>query len=83
MYYGILDYVKPLVKKIYNRNPDYDNDIIVKPNQIIIKETGRFPYIYTIQLTDNNIFNIVANSEGWTQEINRETIEQVIDFIFD
>lgn len=80
---NILDYVKPLVEEIYSREPDFDNDIFVKPDRIIIKEIGRFPYIYTIQLTDNNLFNIVANSEGWTREINRETIEQVINFIFD
>lgn len=79
----ILDYVKPLIDEIYSREPDYDNDIVIQPDKIIIRETGRFPYIYTIQLTDNNLFNIVANCEGWIREINRKNIEQVIDFIFD
>ena len=30
---NILDYVKPLVDKIYRREPDYDNDIVVQPDE--------------------------------------------------
>ena len=48
---NILDYVKPLVDKIYRREPDYDNDIVVQPDEILIKETGRFPRVYVKLLT--------------------------------
>ena len=40
---NILDYIKPLVNEIYNREPDFDNDIVVQHSGIIIRETGRFP----------------------------------------
>lgn len=45
---NILDYVKPLVEIIYRREPYYDNDIVVQPDVIIIRETGRFPGYYII-----------------------------------
>lgn len=44
---NILDYVKPLVEIIYRREPYYDNDIVVQPNEIVIKETGRFSRVTT------------------------------------
>lgn len=80
---NILDYVKPLVDEIYSRKPDYDNDIVVQPNKIIIKKTGRYPENDTIRLINNNLFNIVTDSDDWTIEVNRETIEQVVDFILE
>ena len=52
---NILDYVKPLVDTIYKREPDYDNDIVVQPNEILIKETGRFSRVYVITLTENGL----------------------------
>lgn len=48
---NILDYVKPLVDEIYRREPDYDNNIVVQPDEIIIKETGQYQRIYMIGLT--------------------------------
>lgn len=33
---NILDYVKPLVDGIYKREPEFDNDIAVQPDVIII-----------------------------------------------
>lgn len=81
---NILDYVKPLVDKIYRREPDYDNDIVVQPDEILIKETGRFPRVYVITLTENGIFNIVINfNNGDIMEFERETIEQVVDFVLE
>ena len=80
---NILDYVKPLVDEIYSRKPDYDNNIVVQPDKIIIKKTGRYPENDTIRLINNNLFNIVTNSDDWTMEVNRETIEQVVDFILE
>ena len=80
---NILDYVKPLVDEIYSRKPDYDNDIVVQPDKIIIKKTGRYPENNTIRLINNNLFNIVTDSDDWTMEVNRETIEQVVDFILE
>lgn len=80
---NILDYVKPLVDEIYSRKPDYDNDIVVQPDKIIIKKTGRYPENDTIRLINNNLFNIVTDSDDWTMEVNRETIEQVVDFILE
>lgn len=49
---NILDYVKPLVDEIYDHEPDFDNDIVVQPDVIIIRETGRFPGYYIITLTE-------------------------------
>lgn len=80
---NILDYVKPLVDTIYKREPDYDNDIVVQPNEILIKETGRFSGYYIITLTESGLFNIVAEYEDGIMKIDRETIEQVVDFIFE
>ena len=80
---NILDYVKSLVDEIYNREPDFDNDIIVQPDGIIIRETGRFPGYYIITLTENGLFNIVADYDELIINVNRETIEQVVDFIFE
>lgn len=81
---NILDHVKPLVDELYKREPDYDNDIVVQPDEIIIKETGRFSRIYTITLTDNGLFNIVIDFDnGDIMEFERETIEQVVDFVLE
>lgn len=80
---NILDYVKPLVDEIYRREPDYDN-IVVQPDEIIIKETGQYQRIYMIGLTENNLFNIVINfNNGDIMEFERETIEQVVDFVLE
>lgn len=79
---NILDYVKSLVDEIYNREPDFDNDIVAQPNGIIIRETGRFPGYYIITLTENNLFNIVAEYDEGIINVDRETIKQVVDFIF-
>ena len=79
---NILDYVKPLVDTIYKREPDYDNDIVVQPNEIVIKETGRFSRITTIRLIENDLFEIILDIDGNIMEFERETIEQVVDFIF-
>lgn len=80
---NILDYVKPLVEIIYRREPYYDNDIVVQPNKIVIKETGRFSRIYVITLTENGLFNIVINFDDSIMEFERETIEQVVDFVLE
>lgn len=80
---NILDYVKPLVNEIYNREPDFDNDIVVQPDGIIIRETGRFPGYYIITLTENGFLNIVADYDESIINVNRENIEQVVDFIFE
>lgn len=80
---NILDYVKPLVDEIYRREPYYDNDIIIQPNEIIIKETGRFLRIYTIRLTDDCLFNIILDINGEIMDFERETIEQVVDLVLE
>ena len=80
---NILDYVKPLVDEIYDREPDFDNDIVVQPDVIIIRETVRFPGYYIITLTESGLFNIVAEYDDGIMKIDRETIEQVVDFIFE
>ena len=80
---NILDYVKSLVDEIYNREPDFDNDIVVQPDGIIIRETGRFPGYYIITLTENGLFNIVADYDELIINVDRENIEQVVDFIFE
>lgn len=80
---NILDYVKPLVEIIYRREPDYNNDIVIQPDEILIKETGRFPRIYTITLTENGIFNIVISYDDGIMDFERETIEQVVDFVLE
>ena len=80
---NILDYVKPLVNEIYNREPDFDNDIIVQPDGIIIRETGRFPGYYIITLTENGLFNVVAEYDESIINVDRETIKQVVNFIFE
>lgn len=80
---NILDYVKPLVDNIYKREPYYDNDIVVQPDEILIKQTGRFPRIYTITLNEDNLFNIVINFDDGVMDFERETIEQVVDFILE
>lgn len=81
---NILDYVKPLVDEIYRREPDYDNNIVVQPDEIIIKETEQYQRIYMIGLTENDLFNIVINfNNGDIMEFERETIEQVVDFVLE
>ena len=80
---NILDYVKPLVEIIYRREPYYDNDIVVQPNEIVIKETGRFSRITTIRLIENDLFEIILDIDGNIMNIDRETIEHVVDFIFE
>lgn len=80
---NILDYVKPLVDKIYRREPDYDNDIVVQPNEIVIKETGRFSRFTTIRLIENDLFEIILDIDGNIMNFERETIEQVVDFILE
>lgn len=56
---NILDYVKPLVDKIYRREPDCD------------------------YVTENGIFNIVINFDDSIMEFERETIDQVVDFVLE
>lgn len=80
---NILDYVKPLVEIIYRREPYYDNDIVVQPNEIVIKETGRFSRVTTIRLIENDLFEITLDIDGNIMEFERETIEQVVDFILE
>lgn len=80
---NILDYVKPLVEIIYRREPYYDNDIVVQPNEIVIKETGRFSRVTTIRLIENDLFEIILDIDGHIMEFERETIEQVVDFILE
>lgn len=80
---NILDYVKPLVDTIYKREPDYDNDIVVQPNGILIKETGRFSRVYVITLTKNGLFNIVIRYDNGTMDFERETIGQVVDLVLE
>lgn len=80
---NILDYVKPLVEIIYRREPYYDNDIVVQPNEIVIKETGRFSRITTIRLIENDLFEIILDIDDNIMEFERETIEQVVDFVLE
>lgn len=80
---NILDYVKPLVDEIYRREPYYDNDIVVQPNDIVIKDTRHYSRFTTIQLTDDYIFNIILDIDGDIMEFERETIEQVVDFVLE
>lgn len=80
---NILDYVKPLVDKIYRREPDYDNDIVVQPNEILIKQTGQFPRVYAITLTENGLFDIIISYDDGIMDFERETIEQVVDLVLE
>lgn len=80
---NILDYVKPLVEIIYRREPDYDNDIVAQPDGILIKETGRFPRVYVITLTENGLFNIVIRYDNGIMDFERETIDQVVDLVLE
>lgn len=80
---NILDYVKPLVDTIYKCEPDYDNDIVVQPNEILIKETGRFSRVYVITLTENGLFNIVIRYDNGIMDFERETIGQVVDLVLE
>lgn len=80
---NILDYVKPLVDEIYSREPYYDNDIVVQPDDIVIKDTRHYSRFTTIQLTNDNLFNIILDIDGNIMEFERETIEQVVDFILE
>lgn len=80
---NILDYVKPLVEIIYRREPYYDNDIVVQPNEIVIKETGRFSRITTIRLIENDLFEIILDINGNIMDFERETIEQVVDLVLE
>lgn len=80
---NILDYVKPLVDEIYRREPYYDNDIVVQPNDIVIKETGRFPGYYIITLTESGLFNIVIRYDNGIMDFERETIGQVVDLVLE
>ena len=78
-----LDYVKQFVDEIYNREPDFDNDIVVQPDKIIIKETGRSPRIYAITLTENSLFDIVISYDNGIMDFERETIDQVVDLVLE
>lgn len=80
---NILDYVKPLVEIIYRREPYYDNDIVVQPNEIVIKEIGRFSRVTTIRLIENDLFEIILDIDGNIMEFERETIDQVVDFVLE
>ena len=80
---NILDCVKPLVDTIYKREPDYDNDIVVQPNEILIKKTGRFSRVYVITLTENGLFNIVIRYDNGIMDFERETIDQVVDLVLE
>lgn len=80
---NILDYVKPLVNELYKREPDFDNDIVVQPDGIIIRETGRFPGYYIITLTESGLFNVVADYDDGIMKVDRETIDQVVDFVLE
>ena len=80
---NILDYVKPLVEIIYRREPYYDNDIVVQPNEILIKETGRFSRVYVITLTENGLFNIIIRYDNGIMDFERETIGQVVDLVLE
>ena len=80
---NILDYVKPLVDKIYRREPYYDNDIVVQPNEILIKQTGQFPRVYAITLTENGLFDIVISYDDGIMDFERETIDQVVDLVLE
>lgn len=80
---NILDYVKQFVDDIYRREPDYDNDIVVQPNEILIKQTGQFPRVYAITLTENGLFDIVISYNDESMDFERETIEQVVDFVLE
>ena len=80
---NILDYVKPLVEIIYRREPYYDNDIVVQPNEIVIKETGRFSRVTTIRLIENDLFEIILDIDDNIMEFERETIEQVVNFVLE
>ena len=80
---NILDYVKQFVDDIYRREPDYDNDIVVQPNEILIKQTGQFPRVYAITLTENGLFDIVISYDDGIMDFERETIEQVVDFVLE
>lgn len=80
---NILDYVKPLVDTIYRREPYYDNDIVVQPNEILIKQTGRFSRVYAITLTENGLFDIVISYDDGIMDFERETIEQVVDLVLE
>lgn len=80
---NILDYVKPLVDKIYSREPDFDNDIVVQPGRIVIKETRHFSRFTTIRLIENELFSIILDIDGNIMEFERETIDQVVDFVLE
>lgn len=80
---NILDYVKQFVDDIYRREPDYDNDIVVQPNEILIKQTGQFPRVYAITLTENGLFDIVISYNDGIMDFERETITQVVDFVLE
>lgn len=80
---NILDYVKQFVDDIYRREPDYDNDIVVQPNEILIKQTGQFPRVYAITLTENGLFDIIISYNDGIMDFERETITQVVDFVLE
>lgn len=80
---NILDYVKQFVDDIYRREPDYNNDIVVQPNEILIKQTGQFPRVYAITLTENGLFDIVISYDDGIMDFERETIKQVVDFVLE
>lgn len=80
---NILDYVKPLVDEIYSREPDFDDDIVVQPDEIIIKETGHYSRFTTIRLIENKLFSIILDIDGNIMEFERETIDQVVDFVLE
>lgn len=80
---NILDYVKPFVDEIYKREPYYDNDIVVQPDEIVIKETRHFSRFTTIRLIEDEVFSIILDINGNIMEFERETIEQVVDFVLE
>ena len=79
---NILDHVKKLVNEIYNRCPNWDYPIQVYPDKIVIKDTGRFPCNYIIEITDE-LFLITADYGNTSVYSPCETIKQVVDFILE
>lgn len=80
---NILDYVKPLVNELYKREPHYYGDIVVEPDEIVIKESRYVSRFMTIRLIENDLFEIILDLNGEIMEFERETIEQVVDFVLE
>lgn len=79
---SILDYTKELVTEIYNRQPNWSHPIEVYPDKIIIKESGRFPCVYTIEI-ENEEFIITAEYDNATIPTSCDTINEIVDFILE